>query len=383
VLKQISEAVGLLAAVVGGVYLLGALVLALRLQTNDLPTLPVVSNLPRELVISYGLTYAVAPWLLAGAIVAAFWLLRQKRPSGLSSQEGVWSPRHVRATMLLALVVIAELGVWITVHELGGTFTGWDAAALVASVSAIAALAFAVWRGLSGSYGNHWTRVTATIVAAALSGLVAIPAFVEIGARVPLAEAQLCVAGPSHLRGLLLGETGDRVYIGEDTDPHRVVSSTKTGELYVGPEATEDILCRDERRLKPTADQLIAAGLAKGGCNQCDGIAYQIRVSGGQPWFAAAIIDAIGKAGFSWRKTFLFRRAEAGWHAVKQIERSDGDCDNLAGQTGVTADILDDDLFLCGPTSAPGAETHDRADRRAGPVEWCRRRCGSVVQASG
>jgi hypothetical protein len=354
VLKQIGEALGVVAGAVGAVYLLGALVMTLRLQTNDLPTLAVVSNLPRELLISYGLTYAVAPWLVTSAIVATYWLLRKGAPGEPHSSGAGWSRGQFLAIVVLALAAAVVLGVGLTLHELGGTFTVWDALAVAVSIAVVAVLGFLVWgaasrhyRAASRPYGKRWSTVTATLVASGLSGLVAIPAFVDLGARVPLAKAQLCVEGPTHLRGLLIGEVADRVYIGEDSDPHRLVSSSRTGELYIGPDATEPLLCRDERRLKPTADQLVEAALKAEDCKPCSGRVDRIRVSGTQPWFASAFVEAQPKQGSVAPGHFVFRRAEPGWRVVAKVPNLTVDCDILAAQTGVTHDILRDGLAVC------------------------------------
>ena len=246
-LKQISEAVGLLAAVVGAVYLLGAAVLALRLQTNDIPTLPVLSNLPRELVISYGLTYAVVWWLLGAAIVAVFWLGLQRAPSGRPSTRSRLMRWLIGAAVLAGLAILSCVGAGLVLHHLDGSFTWWDRFALAAGVVAAALLARGVWKVLAARYQSEWSAPVAVAIAAALSGLVVVPTFMEIGVRAPLAEAQLCVAGPTHLNGYLVGEAGERVYLGENVSPHRLVSAPRTGELYVGPDATEDKLCRAER----------------------------------------------------------------------------------------------------------------------------------------
>jgi hypothetical protein len=247
VLKQISEAVGLLAAVVGAIYLLGAAVLAMRLQTNDIPTLPVLSNLPRELVISYGLTYAVVWWLLAAVVVAVFWMGLRRAPSGRLSTRPRLERWLIGAAVLAALVLLSWVGAGLVLDHLDGEFTWWDRAALAAGVVAAALLGRGVWKVLATRYRAEWSAPTAVAVAAALSGLVVVPTFMQIGVRAPLAEAQLCVAGPTHLNGFLVGEAGDRIYLGENVPPHRLVSAPRTGELYVGPDATEKQLCRAER----------------------------------------------------------------------------------------------------------------------------------------
>ena len=249
VVKQISEALGLLAGAVGAVYLLGAIVLALRLQTHDLPTLAVLSNLPRELVISFGLTYAVVPWLLTAAAVAVFWFLREEAPRARSSARPVSVTEAARALILTAVAVTVA---WLALRQLDGSFGAWDAVALSLTVLLLTLLANAVWRVLANRYADKWTRPVAIGVAAALTGLVVVPAFVEIGARAPLADAQLCVDRGVHLKGWLVGEAGDRVYLGENVDPHRIVSAPLSGELYVGPEATEADICRADRATPAT-----------------------------------------------------------------------------------------------------------------------------------
>jgi hypothetical protein len=322
-LKQISEAVGLLAGVVALVYLLGALVLALRLQTHDLPTLAVLSNLPRELVISVGLTYAVVPWLLATAAVAIFWFLREKTPAAPKSKRPVRGREIARAVVLMVpAVLLAKLAL----HQLKGPFTWWDALVLGVALIAVTLLANVLWRLLSSRYAETWTRPAAIALAAALTGLVAVPVFVEIGARSPLGDAQLCGEGPTHLRGWLLGEAGDRVYIGENVDPHRIVSAPRTGELYVGPDATEDLLCRGERVIKPTADQLVDAAFRANACARCMGRAAGIQVSGKEPWFASALIRGRRDGELARRELLLFRHADAGWRVVSTIPRVKVEC---------------------------------------------------------
>jgi hypothetical protein len=198
-------------------------------------------------VISYGLTYAVVWWLLGAAIVAVFWLSLQRAPSGRMSRQSRRVRWSVGGAVLAALVILSWLGAALVLDHLDGKFTWWDRAALATGVVAAALLARGLWNVLAKRYAEGWSAPGAVAVAAALSGLVVVPTFMQIGVRAPLAEAQLCVSGPTHLDGYLVGEAGDRVYLGENVDPHRLVSAPRTGELYVGPQATETLLCRAER----------------------------------------------------------------------------------------------------------------------------------------
>lgn len=355
-MSQIREAVALLAAAVATVYMLGALVLALRLQTNDLPTLGVLANLPRELVISVGLTYVVVPWLLAAAAVAGVWLVREGSPAAPESRRLLTGTEAGRA---VAVAVVAVALAWIVLWLLEGPFTRWDAAALGLAAAATAMLANVGWRLLSRRHAAKWRKPTAVGVSAALAGLVVVPLFVEIGARSPLPEAQLCGEGPTHLRGWLVGEAGNRVYIGESTDPHRIVSAPRTGELYVGPDAHEPLLCRAERALAPTADQLVAAAFDPKTCPKCSGGVSAIRVSGRRPWLAAAFAFGVrGETRF--QHEVLFRRTDSDWRVVALLPRSDVPCDALEGRTGVSAAILGQDLRVCDPrTERAGARSNE------------------------
>jgi hypothetical protein len=347
VLKQISEAVGLLAAVVGAVYLLGALVLTLRLQTNDLPTLPVLSNLPRELVISYGLTYAVVPWLLAAAVVALSWIVRQQAPSAIAGNRPVlWHWRR-RVSLLFAIVTLNLLGVWLVLRELKGDFTWLDIVVLEVTVAVVTVLAFAIWRSLARRYRREWSAPVATSIAAALSGLVVMPAGIEVGARAPLPDAQMCAEGPTHFIGLLVGEAGDRVYIGENVGS-RIVASPRSGELYIGPGARERLLCRAERAAVPTADELVAAAFRVSGCDGCFGNVLALRVSGRQPRFARADIEGrIGDTVELQATRFIFRRAGTTWQVVAMVPSERIGCDELARRTGISANVLGEDLGAC------------------------------------
>jgi hypothetical protein len=70
-LKALGLVVGLLAGIVGLLYAIGGGVLTLRLFLEDLPSLMIVGQLPREFLISIGLTQIVLPALAAAALYLA------------------------------------------------------------------------------------------------------------------------------------------------------------------------------------------------------------------------------------------------------------------------------------------------------------------------
>jgi hypothetical protein len=70
-LKTLGLVVGLLAGIVGLLYAIGGGVVTLRLYLENLPSLTVVGQLPREFLISIGLTQIVLPALAVAALYLA------------------------------------------------------------------------------------------------------------------------------------------------------------------------------------------------------------------------------------------------------------------------------------------------------------------------
>ena len=79
--KAVGQAVALLAGAVGLVYLVGGAVLALRLFSQDLPSLTIVPQLSRELLVSVGLAQVVLPGIAIAALYAAVRVLVAATPA--------------------------------------------------------------------------------------------------------------------------------------------------------------------------------------------------------------------------------------------------------------------------------------------------------------
>jgi hypothetical protein len=100
-----------------------------------------------------------------------------------------------------------------------------------------------LWTRLARAYRsrrrfNSWQAIALStlLVAAAI-----IPACIVFGAAFPLLDVKLCAtAGQYEKSGLLLGQTGDTVYIGEKVPgPRRIVAipSSRVEEVFLGPRA--------------------------------------------------------------------------------------------------------------------------------------------------
>lgn len=93
-------------------------------------------------------------------------------------------------------------------------------------------------------------------VACLISGALLVPAFVVTSATLPLLDVKVCTVGGGSVKGSLIGQTDDRLYVGEyrsqqSSANRRIValaSSTVT-EMFVG-DGAGDVSC-DEGLTKP------------------------------------------------------------------------------------------------------------------------------------
>jgi hypothetical protein len=95
VLGRLGQAVAFIGGAATAVYLTGGLLLALRLFFERLPSQAVIGQLPRELLITIGLTNVASPALLIGAIYTVIRLHRgpRVRPSRIRR----WGPSECSA----------------------------------------------------------------------------------------------------------------------------------------------------------------------------------------------------------------------------------------------------------------------------------------------
>jgi hypothetical protein len=215
-------------------------VLALRLYLAHLPSRTIVGQLPRDVLLSVGLSQVVLPVLAVAALYAAYRVLRGSAPPP-TWLVGQWAGRSWRARAeLIGASAVPALAV-AGLIALGATSEGKRSAQLLWLVPAekVALLAFLLTllavlvalnlRGrLVEQYGDPPSRWSTgrpialmTIVVAAAS----VPICVLLsGAFFPLLDAKVCTSR-SEIRGVLIGETSDRTYVGETGPPPlRVIS---------------------------------------------------------------------------------------------------------------------------------------------------------------
>jgi hypothetical protein len=253
-LQVATEIAGLFAGLAALVYATGAIVMALRLAFKGLPWNNVVSQLPREFMLSVGAGQVLLPALLVGALYGLYrliWADRPTPPRTVSFRRNGWRARGIvlrryaiGALLLLAptvLIVASRDDVGFGDLKLGlvlGIF-------LVVGVAAAAvqeARALVIKRF---DDPEQWNSLRPVAAMAGVYAVAALPAALLGAAAIPLTEANVCITGGYSETGYLVGESSDRVYLGEkpkgknDGGQRRilVVPLAKVEELFFGDEA--------------------------------------------------------------------------------------------------------------------------------------------------
>ena len=255
VVTRLGQILGLAAGFVAVVYIAGGGVLALRLYLAHLPSRTIVGQLPRELVISVGLAQVVLPVLGVAAVYAIYRFLRgtSAPPRRLVRQWKVRSWRGwatlVAASAIPALIAAGALA-WAD-EEVRGGVKGllWLAPITFLLTLLVVLIALGVRARLAERYvtpeKNEWDKPAALIPMTILVALASVPtAVVLAGTYLPLLDAKVCTTTGSEVTGLLIGETSDRTYIGEEergpTGPLLMFSVPRTQitETFIGGDAS-------------------------------------------------------------------------------------------------------------------------------------------------
>lgn len=242
-LKIASSVVGLLAGVVAGVYVLGGLVIALRLLFDSFSLNEIVAilgQLPRELVISTAMLDVLLPAATVGLVVglvAAVWAdLRgiHLRPAG----EGVGIGGGL--LLLLAALVLMAPALYHAWRTEGPTLSALSA---VLGLLVTLLAAYAGWYGLRKVAHTPWEPGLKLLTAGVLVAAVAVVPALMFASSLAFPHAQVCVSdSPVAVRGLLVGEGGGRVLLEQHQAseagiialPSDHVGKTEYGDLTSG-----------------------------------------------------------------------------------------------------------------------------------------------------
>lgn len=327
VVQQLSQAFGLLAGFVAIVYVTGGAVLAIRLKENGLPWEPVVGQLPREFLISVGLSQVMLPALAVGGLYGVARVVFRGPVPKMRRLRHPTTRKHplrwIGHTLLIAALLFAAAVLWSNV---GGWNRGWLALGAVL----IGALTSEARGRLAQPKRHRWRSLgTAGLMAAAYAAA-AVPLSIVIFAGASLNEAKLCASPGFAESGLLIGQTSDRVYLGE-------------AKTYLPPQATPRI------SIFPTAQvEELFVGADAGGA-RCDARGAQAAVSAN---FGAGVVRrhvraAVAaarkaRAAKSIADTIRFAAAagEASTQAAAQAEYTAGELEDLIpGQAASVRDL--------------------------------------------
>jgi len=276
-LAQLRTAVAAAGVVVAIAYLTGAAVLVLQMLLEDLPPGDFIGALPRESAVASGVSLVIGPAVVWGLVYALFrfsfrsgWAPpgTHRRFNELPKRRGVrfaW-----RIELVIGIAFLSTPGLWHAATRYDWWSTAWwTAAAVIVPVMFATMLGYLhgrarvaeswplsrrdpsrwlVWRRLSDATTDapvgkpwsagrlakgerkpppdrYWSRPVPVVVGAALAAGAAVPAAAAYWAVVKLPRAVVCLRAvdgtyPDPIAGVLVGQTADRVYLGDpDPDP--------------------------------------------------------------------------------------------------------------------------------------------------------------------
>jgi len=305
VLQLLTQVVGLFAGVAAVVYLAGGVVLATRLAFEELPWEPVIGQLPREFVLSTGAGQVMLPAFAIAALYGLFRLLRGERADPPKAarwrdakepgQKVEWGRRRnvIAAYLIIAALLLVPCVIVLVSRELAEGGRDPDLTWLLAGYvfMLLPAIALSEMRAQLGASNDKpsWNRPRVGVAMAGVYALVTVPAFMAVGTAIPLTTAKVCASGDFEEEGALVGQAGDRVYLGEDTGSHRrlaVFPISQVEELFIGGRASTAHCDVGDARLAVVADERAAA--AEMAADELDSLVRDSRRSSGDKLTALA-----------------------------------------------------------------------------------------------
>ena len=260
-LKRIAQVAGLFAAAATVIYISGGAVLAMRLAFEDLPPDAVVSQLPKEFLIAYGLLTVLLPALLGAALYGGWRLYDAAAPKPTGTLG--WIKRIpgfvldvlrwvAKQPWLLAAVLVAPGGLleywkdgWNESDgEFRTSFLIWLGAAYVVTLTWCYAM-LGVRGMLYRRYRSQWQAAGPITLMCTIYAATLVPGAVVAGATLQLPDTRVCTIGPTQRDGALVGETEHHIYLGEQREgqnreqSRRIVAvpTAHVTEVFVGRDA--------------------------------------------------------------------------------------------------------------------------------------------------
>ncbi|HEU4598395.1 MAG TPA: hypothetical protein VFS26_01485, partial [Solirubrobacterales bacterium] len=240
-LTTATAAVGLLAGVVAMLYVLGGLVIALRMSFDHFSVASVVTTvaqLPRELVISTAMLNVLLPALTFGLLVAlgvAFFHVVKGLPRRRASRRGLTRLEGVAPVLVAALLVSPAVGHVIASQGLGTVLLSSLLGLIVTALGALVA-----WTATKAVATGSWHLGAKLLAIGGMAAAVAATPAVMFAASLDFEDALVCTTeSPLPETGELIGEGGGRVLLEEEFGseasvrslPSERVTKTEFGDL--------------------------------------------------------------------------------------------------------------------------------------------------------
>lgn len=231
-----TKVAGLLAGIVALTYLLGGLVIALRLLFDGFSASAVVTllgQLPRELVISTALLEVAGPAATVGLAAAIFYgaLNGPRRRRGNNDRLDRGRCPALTFLVLAAVSIVLTLPAFFQAAGTDGLsvllFVGVGAGLIVTFC-----LAAAGWYLIRRTARKRWPRMIRAVAAGALWAAMALIPAVMLAGALEFERAQVCVSGsPLPVEGDLVGETSDHVLLATDFEDEESILSLPADQV--------------------------------------------------------------------------------------------------------------------------------------------------------
>ena len=270
-----TKVAGLIAGAVAATYVLGGLIIALRLLFEGFSVgsaVTLLGQLPRELVMTTALLEALSPAAIVGVTAALVFgavdgpRKRRPVPDGKTDEEAdrlLTQPRRKRTLALLCTIsLVLMIPAFLQAVDASGLSEVLLLGAVVYAFLVTFALAAAGWYLIRRSARRGLSRLPAAALGGVIwAGMAVIPATMFAGG-LEFERAQACTTdSPIAVEGLLVGETSDHLLLATDFEdeesvlslPAERVTKSEYGDL------TSEFICD-----APSAETTVEASAAIG-----------------------------------------------------------------------------------------------------------------------
>jgi hypothetical protein len=235
-LKTATAVVGLLAGVVAGTYVLGGLVISLRLLFDHFSfnsVVTILGQLPREPVIATALMDVIAPAATLGLLAAMGYGLfdrpssRGERPDDLDEGRRWWL--LVCVALPLISIVVCLPAILQAIRTDG--FSPLLLTSLIGIAVTYGALATG-WYLIRRVGRSGWTRIVRAVGAGAIWAAILVTPAVMVASALPFERGQVCTSGAQlPQKGQLIGEGGNRVLLEQQFGEEAGVLALSTDQV--------------------------------------------------------------------------------------------------------------------------------------------------------